>query len=148
MTQGKAFVLFTNGKLMRDVAAELETVFDDLDIRALEQGTGTPRAAMLEEFKRDTDSVLFGLDSFWQGVDVPGDEDHIMYVWLDALTNYITAVDYPDQGSGMYGKYWPADLHMVSKDILRFHAVYWPAFLMGAGLEPPNRVFAQGVLQK
>jgi len=73
MTHGKAFVLFTNGKLMRDVAAELEPVFDDLGIRALVQGTGSPRAAMLEEFKRDTDSVLFGLDSFWQGVDVPGE---------------------------------------------------------------------------
>ena len=72
MTQGKAFVLFTNGKLMREVAAELEPAFDDLGIRALVQGTGTPRAAMLEEFKCDTDSVLFGLDSFWQGVDVPG----------------------------------------------------------------------------
>ena len=82
--------------------------------------------------------------SFKWGVEVPGDPDHIMYVWLDALTNYITAVDYPDQGSDMYGRYWPADLHMVGKDILRFHAVYWPAFLMGAGLEPPKRVFAHG----
>ena len=82
--------------------------------------------------------------SFKWGVDVPDDEAHIMYVWLDALTNYITAVDYPDTGSDLYGKYWPADLHMVGKDILRFHAVYWPAFLMGAGLEPPKRVFAHG----
>ncbi len=82
--------------------------------------------------------------SFKWGVDVPGDEDHIMYVWLDALTNYITAVDYPDTGAELYEKFWPADLHMVGKDILRFHAVYWPAFLMGAGLEPPKRVFAHG----
>ncbi|MAM67589.1 MAG: methionine--tRNA ligase [Rhodospirillaceae bacterium] len=82
--------------------------------------------------------------SFKWGVDVPGDEDHIMYVWLDALTNYITAVDYPNQESDLYGRYWPADLHMVGKDILRFHAVYWPAFLMGAGLGPPKRVFAHG----
>jgi methionyl-tRNA synthetase len=82
--------------------------------------------------------------SFKWGVDVPGDEDHIMYVWLDALTNYITAVDYPDTGAEMYEKYWPADLHMVGKDILRFHAVYWPAFLLGAGLEPPKRVYAHG----
>ena len=82
--------------------------------------------------------------SFKWGVDVPGDEEHIMYVWLDALTNYITAVDYPDQKSDMYAKLWPADLHMVGKDILRFHAVYWPAFLMGAGLEPPKRIFAHG----
>ncbi|MDH5556909.1 MAG: methionine--tRNA ligase [Alphaproteobacteria bacterium] len=82
--------------------------------------------------------------TFKWGVPVPGDEDHIMYVWLDALTNYITAVGYPDVDADMYQRYWPADLHMVGKDILRFHAVYWPAFLMGAGLEPPKRVFAHG----
>lgn len=82
--------------------------------------------------------------SFEWGVDVPGDEEHIMYVWLDALTNYITAVDYPDQEADQYQKFWPADLHMVGKDILRFHAVYWPAFLMGAGLAPPKRVYAHG----
>ena len=82
--------------------------------------------------------------TFKWGIPVPGDDDHIMYVWLDALTNYITAAGYPDTESDMYRRYWPADLHMVGKDILRFHAVYWPAFLMGAGLEPPKRVFAHG----
>ena len=82
--------------------------------------------------------------SFRWGVPVPGDDDHIMYVWLDALTNYITAVGFPDTGTGEYAEYWPADLHMVGKDILRFHAVYWPAFLMAAGLEAPKRVFAHG----
>ena len=82
--------------------------------------------------------------SFRWGVPVPGDDGHIMYVWLDALTNYITAVGYPETGAGEYTEYWPADLHMVGKDILRFHAVYWPAFLMAAGLEPPKRVFAHG----
>jgi len=82
--------------------------------------------------------------TFKWGVPVPGDEDHIMYVWLDALTNYITGVGYPETETGEYAKYWPADLHMVGKDILRFHAVYWPAFLMAAGLEPPRRVFAHG----
>ena len=81
--------------------------------------------------------------SFKWGIPVPDDDDHIMYVWLDALTNYITAAGYPDTG-GAYARRWPADLHMVGKDILRFHAVYWPAFLMGAGLEPPKRVFAHG----
>ncbi len=84
--------------------------------------------------------------SFNWGVPVPDDPDHIMYVWLDALTNYITAVGYPDEESDIFSKYWPADLHMVGKDILRFHAVYWPAFLMAAGLEPPKRVFAHGWL--
>jgi len=81
--------------------------------------------------------------SFKWGIPVPDDDAHIMYVWLDALTNYITAAGYPDTG-GDYAKWWPADLHMVGKDILRFHAVYWPAFLMGAGLELPRRVFAHG----
>ncbi|MDJ0896287.1 MAG: methionine--tRNA ligase [Alphaproteobacteria bacterium] len=82
--------------------------------------------------------------SFKWGVPVPGDPDHVMYVWLDALTNYITAVGYPDTDSDLYRTFWPADLHMVGKDILRFHAVYWPAFLMAAGLEPPKRVYAHG----
>ena len=82
--------------------------------------------------------------TFKWGVPVPDDDDHIMYVWLDALTNYITAVGYPDTDSEDFKKFWPADLHMVGKDILRFHAIYWPAFLMAAGLEPPKRVFAHG----
>lgn len=82
--------------------------------------------------------------SFDWGIAVPGDSDHVMYVWLDALTNYLTAVGYPDTEDPQYGKYWPADLHMVGKDILRFHAVYWPAFLMAAGMAPPKRVFAHG----
>jgi methionyl-tRNA synthetase len=81
--------------------------------------------------------------SFTWGVPVPGDQAHIMYVWLDALTNYVTAIGYPETG-GDYANYWPADLHMVGKDILRFHAVYWPAFLMAAGLAPPRRIFAHG----
>jgi methionyl-tRNA synthetase len=78
------------------------------------------------------------------GVAVPNEPQHVMYVWLDALTNYITAVGYPDTQSERYRRYWPADLHMVGKDILRFHAVYWPAFLMAAGLAPPKRIFAHG----
>lgn len=82
--------------------------------------------------------------TFKWGVPVPDDDAHIMYVWLDALTNYITAVGFPETDSGEYTTYWPADLHMVGKDILRFHAVYWPAFLMAAGLEAPKRVFAHG----
>lgn len=82
--------------------------------------------------------------SFKWGVPVPDDEDHVMYVWLDALTNYITAVGFPEVDSETYQRYWPADLHMVGKDILRFHAIYWPAFLMAADLAPPKRVFAHG----
>ncbi|MGH6946367.1 MAG: methionine--tRNA ligase [Kiloniellales bacterium] len=82
--------------------------------------------------------------TFKWGVPVPDDPDHIMYVWLDALTNYITAVGYPDQESADFNRFWPADLHMVGKDILRFHAVYWPAFLMAAGIAPPKRIYAHG----
>ena len=84
--------------------------------------------------------------TFDWGVPVPDDPAHVMYVWLDALTNYITAVGYPDEKAETFKRFWPADLHMVGKDILRFHAVYWPAFLMAAGLEPPRRVFAHGWL--
>jgi len=82
--------------------------------------------------------------SFKWGVPVPNDPAHIMYVWLDALTNYITAAGYPETDSPMYRTFWPAALHMVGKDIVRFHAVYWPAFLMAAGVAPPRRVFAHG----
>ena len=78
------------------------------------------------------------------GVPVPDDPDHVMYVWIDALTNYITAVGYPDTESESYRTFWPADLHMVGKDILRFHAVYWPAFLMAADIAPPRRIYAHG----
>ncbi|WP_417318212.1 methionine--tRNA ligase [Emcibacter sp.] len=82
--------------------------------------------------------------SFSWGIPVPGNDKHIMYVWIDALTNYMTAVGYPDTDSESFSKFWPADVHMVGKDILRFHAVYWPAFLMAADIEPPKRVFAHG----
>ena len=87
--------------------------------------------------------------TFDWGVPVPdtGDgahEGHIMYVWLDALTNYITALGYPNVDAEKYQRFWPADVHMVGKDILRFHAVYWPAFLMAAELDPPKSVFAHG----
>ncbi len=82
--------------------------------------------------------------TFNWGVKVPDAPGHIMYVWLDALTNYITAVGYPETESDLFKAFWPADLHMVGKDILRFHAVYWPAFLMAAGIKPPRRVFAHG----
>ncbi len=80
---------------------------------------------------------------FSWGIPVPGDESHVMYVWLDALVNYITACGFPDL-SGPRGKFWPADLHLVGKEIIHFHAVYWPAFLMAAGLRLPKRVFSHG----
>ena len=84
--------------------------------------------------------------SFDWGVPVPGDPAHVMYVWVDALTNYLTGVGYPDTDSALYQRYWPANLHMIGKDIIRFHTVYWPAFLMSAGIPLPRRVFAHGFL--
>lgn len=87
--------------------------------------------------------------TFDWGVPVPGDEKHVMYVWVDALTNYITGVGYPDTDSEMFEKYWPCDVHIIGKDITRFHAIYWPAFLMSAGVELPKQVFGHGfVLNK
>jgi valyl-tRNA synthetase len=83
--------------------------------------------------------------SFRWGVPVPGDDQHVMYVWMDALTNYITALGYPDEGAELW-RFWPSGerLHLVGKDIVRFHTIYWPAFLIAAGLNPPSRVFAHG----
>jgi methionyl-tRNA synthetase len=84
--------------------------------------------------------------TFDWGIRVPGNDKHIMYVWVDALTNYITAVGYPDTESDLFKRYWPADLHVIGKDIVRFHAVYWPAFLMSAGVAVPRRIFSHGFL--
>jgi methionyl-tRNA synthetase len=81
--------------------------------------------------------------SFRWGVPVPGDDAHVMYVWLDALTNYISALGYPDESHPLW-RFWPADVHFVGKDIIRFHTIYWPAFLEAAGLASPRRVFAHG----
>ncbi|MCM2399572.1 methionine--tRNA ligase [Rhizobium sp. S153] len=87
--------------------------------------------------------------TFDWGIKVPDDPKHVMYVWVDALTNYITATGYLTDQNGPRAKYWPADVHIIGKDIIRFHAVYWPAFLMSAGLPLPKKVFAHGfVLNK
>src|SRR5246500_1530184 len=84
--------------------------------------------------------------TFEWGIKVPANPKHIMYVWVDALTNYITAVGFPDTESEKFKKYWPANLHVIGKDIVRFHAVYWPAFLMSAGIAVPRRIFSHGFL--
>jgi len=81
--------------------------------------------------------------SFTWGIPVPGNEKHVIYVWFDALANYITALGYPDETAD-FTDFWPADVHLIGKDILRFHAVYWPTFLMAAGLPLPRKVFAHG----
>ncbi len=82
--------------------------------------------------------------SFSWGIPVPKNQKHVIYVWLDALTNYLSALNYPDTSSNLYKNYWPADLHIIGKDILRFHAIYWPAFLMAAKLPLPKRIFGHG----
>jgi len=82
--------------------------------------------------------------SFTWGIKVPNNKNHIIYVWLDALTNYLSALNYPDLNNKLYKSFWPASLHVIGKDILRFHAIYWPAFLLAAGIEPPKRVFGHG----
>src|SRR5437660_8612592 len=83
--------------------------------------------------------------TFDWGVKVPGKPEHVMYVWVDALTNYITGVGFPDESAANW-RYWPADVHIIGKDIIRFHAVYWPAFLMSAGIPVQKRVYAHGFL--
>ncbi|MEW4447964.1 methionine--tRNA ligase [Qipengyuania sp. JC766] len=83
--------------------------------------------------------------SFDWGVKVPGSDNHVMYVWVDALTNYITGLGYPEDSEN-WKKFWPADLHLIGKDIVRFHTIYWPAFLMSANIAVPKKVFAHGFL--
>jgi methionyl-tRNA synthetase len=83
--------------------------------------------------------------SFDWGVPVPGSDSHVMYVWLDALTNYITGLGYPDD-TELWRRYWPADVHLIGKDVVRFHAVYWPAFLTSAGIALPRQVYGHGFL--
>ncbi|MGI8706160.1 MAG: methionine--tRNA ligase [Sphingomicrobium sp.] len=83
--------------------------------------------------------------SFDWGVKVPDSDEHVMYVWLDALTNYLTGLGYPDD-TELWRRYWPADVHLIGKDVVRFHAVYWPAFLMSAGIDLPKQVYGHGFL--
>ena len=82
--------------------------------------------------------------SFTWGIKVPNNDKHVIYVWLDALTNYLSALNFPNTNDKLYKNFWPASIHVIGKDILRFHAIYWPAFLLAANIEPPNRVFGHG----
>jgi methionyl-tRNA synthetase len=82
--------------------------------------------------------------SFSWGIPVPNNKDHVIYVWLDALTNYISALNYPDMNSNLFKQYWPASIHLIGKDILRFHAVYWPAFLLAAKIPLPKKIYGHG----
>ncbi|MEL6817553.1 MAG: methionine--tRNA ligase [Pseudomonadota bacterium] len=94
--------------------------------------------------KRGLKDLSISRTTFDWGVKVPGDDKHVMYVWVDALTNYLTATGWPDETERSH--FWPADVHVIGKDITRFHAIYWPAFLMSAGLPLPKRVFGHGFL--
>ena len=82
--------------------------------------------------------------SFSCGIKVPNNNYHVIYVWLDALTNYISALNYPDTNNKLFKNFWPASLHLIGKDILRFHAVYWPAFLLAAKIELPLKIYGHG----
>jgi methionyl-tRNA synthetase len=108
-----------------------------------------PKARMneVESFvKGGLQDLSISRTTFDWGVPVPRTSRHVMYVWVDALTNYLTGVEFPDTQSEKFRRYWPADLHVIGKDIVRFHAVYWPAFLMSAGIELPRRIFSHGFL--
>ena len=82
--------------------------------------------------------------TFTWGIKVPNNDKHVVYVWLDALTNYLSSLKYPNENNDLFKKFWPADLHIIGKDILRFHAIYWPAFLLAANIKPPKRVYGHG----
>jgi methionyl-tRNA synthetase len=106
----------------------------------------TRRNEVVSFVKAGLQDLSVSRTSLTWGVPVPDSPGHVMYVWVDALTNYITGVGYPDEKSPSFRRYWPADLHVIGKDIVRFHAVYWPAFLMSAGIALPKRVHGHGFL--
>lgn len=106
----------------------------------------TRRNEIVSYVKAGLKDLSISRTTFDWGVPVPGHPDHVMYVWVDALTNYLTGAGFPDTESASFQRFWPADLHIIGKDITRFHTVYWPAFLLSAGLELPKRVFVHGFL--
>ena len=108
-------------------------------------GPETRRNEVVSFVSRGLTDLSISRDTFSWGVPVPGNPKHVMYVWVDALTNYITACGYPDESNPRW-KYWPASVHIIGKDIVRFHAVIWPALLMSAGVPIPERVFGHGFL--
>jgi methionyl-tRNA synthetase len=106
----------------------------------------TRRNEIVSYVKAGLKDLSISRTTFDWGVPVPGDPAHVMYVWVDALTNYLTGAGFPDTESAAFQRFWPANLHIIGKDISRFHTVYWPAFLMSAGIELPERVFVHGFL--
>ncbi len=108
-------------------------------------GPDSRRNEVISFVKSGLRDLSISRTTFDWGVRVPADPEHVMYVWVDALTNYITGVGFPDENDPNW-RYWPADVHIIGKDIIRFHAVYWPAFLMSAGIPVQKRVYAHGFL--
>src|ERR1700742_2121197 len=108
-------------------------------------GPDSSRTEVISFVKGGLKDLSISRTTFDWGVKVPGDPEHVMYVWVDALTNYITGVGFPNEGDANW-HYWPADVHIIGQDIVRFHAVYWPAFLMSAGIPVQKRVYAHGFL--
>jgi methionyl-tRNA synthetase len=108
-------------------------------------GPDSRRNEVISFVKGGLKDLSISRTTFDWGVKVPDDPEHVMYVWVDALTNYITGVGFPDESAANW-RYWPADVHIIGKDIIRFHAVYWPAFLMSAGIPVQKRVYAHGFL--
>ena len=99
---------------------------------------------VLQFVKKGLNDLSVSRTSFKWGIQVPSNKEHVIYVWLDALTNYISALNFPDTENKLYQDFWPADIHIIGKDILRFHAVFWPAFLLAAKIPLPKRIFGHG----
>jgi len=104
----------------------------------------TRRNEILSFVREGLRDLSISRTTFSWGIPVPGNDRHVIYVWFDALTNYISALGYPGDENGNFAKFWPVDVHVIGKDILRFHAVYWPTFLLAAGIPLPKKVFAHG----
>ena len=102
------------------------------------------RNEVVEFVKRGLKDLSVSRTSFNWGIPVPNAKNHVIYVWLDALTNYISALNFPNEQDNLYKKFWPATVHIIGKDILRFHAIYWPAFLLAAKIPLPQRVYGHG----
>ncbi len=102
------------------------------------------RNEVINFVKKGLTDLSISRTSFSWGIPVPKNEKHVIYVWLDALTNYLSALNFPDTNNEKFKKFWPASIHIIGKDILRFHAIYWPAFLLAAKLSPPKKIFGHG----
>jgi methionyl-tRNA synthetase len=104
----------------------------------------TRRNEVISFVKSGLKDLSISRKSFSWGIQVPNNNEHVIYVWLDALTNYISAINYPETNDKLFKKYWPANIHLIGKDILRFHAVYWPAFLLAAKIPLPKKIYGHG----